>query len=72
MAQQNANINIKNLNWLRQLKTVGPNGTIDGHLIASCFDDVSNAHAQAVAQQSATQASLDAALKRIAALEAKK
>lgn len=64
-------INYKNINWLRNLKTVGPNGRIDGHLIAAMFDDVSTAHGQVVAAQAATQAALDAALARITALEKK-
>jgi acyl-coenzyme A thioesterase PaaI-like protein len=71
VAQQNANINIKNLNWLRNLKTVGPQGTIHGHLIAAMFDDVNTAYGQLAAKHAATQTALEAALARIAALEGK-
>ena len=71
MATTSSSINYKNINWLRNLKAVGPTGRIDGHLIAAVFDDVSVAHGQVVAQQAATQAALDAALARIAALEKK-
>lgn len=71
MPATNGSINFHNINWLRSLKTVGPNGRIEGHLIATMFDDVSSAHAQLVVTQAATQAALDKALARITALEKK-
>ncbi len=67
----NQAIPYKNINWLRSLKTLGPQGKIDGHLIAALFDDVSNAHGQLQATLTDTQSQLVAALARIAALEKK-
>lgn len=43
---QNAQINLKNINWLRNLKSVPASGKFDGHLIAEIFDQVNLAYGQ--------------------------
>ena len=59
-----AQINIKNLNYIQSATTLKP------HLVAEALQDIQN---QVASQQqlAATQAQLDDALTRIAALEAK-
>jgi hypothetical protein len=58
----------RNINWLRNLKTVGPQGKIDGHLIAALFDDVSTSQGQisdSIASLTTAQAALAAAIKAL-------
>ena len=61
----NPTISIRNLNYIQNAKV----GELKPHLVAEALQDISKAYGNLAATQAATQASLDAALARIAALE---